>query len=338
MELAHRMKIDNQFLIGALLGALGVSTWNLVYPKIVTKRLIPIFWKPGQDVYEVPEGAANAEKFGTRLEVAGQPALYLLDTGWPINRVTMSEQTAARLQIKQFPKSNIRTQSGKILPVFGPVEVAVPGMLQTTVYSLIEIGDTNLCNPSLFLKNVDITFAPTTAGNTVTFSEKNTFCYPGSIFMPFSKRDKSGRVFFTSKIGDKLVPNTVIDTGASVSTTLNQEVSDKLGIERFPISGKTRSHFVPVSFPDTSVSFISTMNTNAGHYDSKTTEWDVLISGAEILKASFAFTMRDKGWDFAYVGLPHVRHTTPLAISRLEPPSRAIDLTNDVLRTRPTFA
>lgn len=337
--------MDRNFFIGLGLGAIGVSVIISLYPKIITKKLLSINWGPTSptdptwhDVHRVPKGTANAEKFGTVLEVAGQSALHLLDTGTYMNRVTISKQTAARLQIEQqFSKSSITTKTGKNVIVYGPVPITIPGMPQATVHSPLEIGDTNLVNPSIFLKNVDITFV----GNTVTFSEKNTFRYPGSIFVPFSKRDKSGRVFFNCKVGNGRAITT-IDTGASTSTTLNQEVADRLEVEHFPISNqsisKTRNHLVPVSFSGTSINFISTMSTNAGHYDSKTTEWNVLISGTDLLHNGYAFTMRDEGWDFAYVGL--LRKPRALQLPNTEPllSTRAMDLTRTIVKQYPTLA
>jgi hypothetical protein len=330
------MKIDNQFLIGALLGVLGVSAWNLIHPKIVTKQLIPIFWKPGEDV-KVSD-SANSEKFGISLEVAG-PALYLLDTGWPISRIVMSKQTADRLQIEQqFPKHSITTKTGKNVIVYGPVPITIPGMPQTTVHSPLEIGDTNLINPSLFLDKIDIIFA----GNTVTFSEKNTFRMPNSIFVPFSKRDE-GRVFFTCEVGNGRA-TTTIDTGATVSTTLNHEIANRLGVEHFPISNqsisKTRNHLIPVSFPGTSISFITKLSISAGHYDSAT-EWDVLISGADLLTAGFGFTIRDdSGYEFFQTGLSKKPRAPTSHIPSIEPmlSTRPMDLTRAILKQYPTLA
>jgi hypothetical protein len=45
------------------------------------------------------------------------------------------------------------------VPVFTDVSVSIPGMPQSKIVVPAEISETNVINPSLFLENVDTTFA-----------------------------------------------------------------------------------------------------------------------------------------------------------------------------------
>jgi len=134
------------------------------------------------------------------------------------------------------------------------VSVTVPGMPQT-IHCVVEVGDKNLANPSIFSQHLDITFA----GDTVTFSEKNTFRHPGSVFVPYTWRDKSGHVLFTWEIGDTLVHHVLLDTGTPyVSMAVNPKVANRLGIDRYPpVVHLADTYNVPVSLPYTSIRYIS---------------------------------------------------------------------------------
>lgn len=127
----------------------------------------------------------------------------------------------AKLNIERFPRENIRRyieigEGNEILyrnlSVFTGVPVEVPGFRQSEIVVPVEISETNVINPHRILENVDITFA----GNSVTFSEKNSYRHPNSVLVPYRHVDRFGKVQFLWKIGHSIVyPGVIIDTGSA---------------------------------------------------------------------------------------------------------------------------